>query len=84
MADCDEFDFPDLTPPEIGVQVTGTEGDDDWFTSDVTVTWTVADAETPDSVTTSGCSTTTQVTDTTGTPLTCTSTSDGGTAATDA
>lgn len=35
----------DFTPPVITPQVSGTEGSNGWYTSDVAVTWTVVDAE---------------------------------------
>lgn len=70
---------PDTTPPVITPNVTGTLGNDGWYVSDVTVTWTVTD---PDSsvTSTSGCGPTTVSSDTSGLTLTCTATSAGGTA----
>ncbi len=68
----------DTTPPEIAVTVTGTLGLDNWYTSNVTVAWTVTD---PDSsiTSTTGCSAANLTVDTTGTDYTCTATSGGGT-----
>ena len=69
----------DDTPPEIAPAVSGTLGDNDWYVSDVTVSWTVTDPESQVS-STSGCETTVIAVDTAGTTLTCTATSAGGTA----
>jgi hypothetical protein len=70
----------DTIPPLITPSVTGTAGANGWYTSDVTVSWTVTDAESPISSQT-GCGTTTLTVETAGTTLTCTATSAGGTAA---
>jgi hypothetical protein len=69
---------PDTTPPVITPSVSGTLGNNGWYVSDVTVSWTVTD---PDSAITSkvGCDPTTIDYDTTGVTLTCTATSAGGT-----
>jgi hypothetical protein len=76
----------DPTPPVITVAIFGTLGTDDgksatngWYTSNVTVNWTVVD---PESIilATSGCEARTLTSDSAGTQLTCTATSDGGTA----
>jgi hypothetical protein len=69
----------DTTPPVITPNVSGTLGDNGWYTSNVTVTWTVVDNESAIS-SSSGCGPTTITSDTTGTTLTCTATSAGGTA----
>src|SRR5205085_6844137 len=58
--------------------IEGALGKNDWYTSDVKVTWSVIDAQSASSITTSGCDPTTITTDTGGTTLTCTATSDGG------
>jgi hypothetical protein len=69
----------DSTPPVITPNVSGTLGNNGWYTSDVTVSWTVVDNES--SVTsTTGCDDTTIDSDTTGVTLTCSATSSGGTA----
>ncbi len=68
----------DTTPPVITPHVVGTLGSNNWYTSDVNVTWTVTDAESAISSST-GCTPTTINTDTTGTTLTCSATSGGGT-----
>ncbi|MBM3933357.1 MAG: hypothetical protein FJ319_03495 [SAR202 cluster bacterium] len=69
----------DPTPPVITPSVTGTLGDNGWYTSDVEVSWTVTDDESAVS-STSGCDTTTVSDDTAGTTITCSATSGGGTA----
>ena len=38
-------DDSDTTPPVITPAVSGTTGANDWYTSNVTVTWSVADPE---------------------------------------
>lgn len=77
LNDCDEP--RDTTAPEITPAVTGTLGDNGWYTSNVTVSWTVTDPES-DVTSTSGCGTSTVSSDTTGTTFTCSATSEGGTA----
>jgi hypothetical protein len=69
----------DGTPPVITPSVTGTAGANGWYTSDVTVSWTVIDAESAVSSQT-GCGSTTLTGETADTTLTCTATSGGGTA----
>ena|GEM_PF-2155402 len=72
----DSYTVTDPTPPTITHNVTGTMGDNGWFTGDVVVDWTVAD---PDSdVTTTGCDDTSIRQDTDGTTFVCTATSAGG------
>ena len=68
----------DTTAPTITAQVSGTLGNNGWYTSNVTVSWTVTDAES--AVTSqSGCEATTVSSDTAGQTLTCEATSAGGT-----
>lgn len=69
----------DCTPPVISPTVTGTLGQNGWYTNDVGVSWLVTD---PDSAIASstGCDATTIDADTAGTTLTCAATSAGGTA----
>ncbi|HEX7254567.1 MAG TPA: hypothetical protein VF236_01435, partial [Gaiellaceae bacterium] len=68
----------DPTPPVVTPVITGTLGNLGWYTTNVTVNWTVTD---PESVilSTSGCNAITMSANTTGTQLTCTAESDGGT-----
>jgi hypothetical protein len=67
----------DPTPPVITPVIFGTLGAKGWYISNVTINWQVVD---PESVILSspGCGATTLATDTLGTKLTCTATSDGG------
>jgi hypothetical protein len=68
----------DTTAPVITPNVSGTLGNNGWYTSDVTVSWLVVDNESAVS-SSSGCGPTTINTDTAGTTLTCSATSAGGT-----
>src|SRR5215211_6018373 len=73
-----EPDVPgDPTPPAVTPVITGTLGADGWYTSNVTVNWSVTD---PESIilSTSGCDARTFTADTVSTKLTCTAESDGG------
>ncbi len=69
----------DDTPPAITADVTGTLGDNGWYTSDVGVAWTVTDGESAVTSTT-GCDPSTVTTDTNGASITCSATSTGGSA----
>jgi sugar lactone lactonase YvrE len=68
----------DTTPPVIQVSVSGTAGNAGWYRSDVIVTWSVDDPESPPS--SAGCGTSHILSDTTGITLTCSASSAGGTA----
>ncbi len=68
----------DYSPPVITPTVVGTLGNNGWYVSNVSVTWTVADAESPIDTRT-GCGTGYVKADTTGKTFTCTATSFGGT-----
>ncbi len=67
----------DNTPPTIGADVIGTPGTNGWFTSDVTVSWTVIDNES-DVASTTGCTTSTLATDAASQTYTCSATSNVG------
>ena len=69
----------DSSAPIITPTVTGTLGNDGWYTSEVEVSWSVTDPESGVSTST-GCDTTNVTTDTTGVTFTCTATSGGGSA----
>lgn len=69
---------PDTTPPVITPDVQGTLGDNGWYTSNVSVSWTVSDPESAIS-TRSGCDTTNITTDQAAKTYTCSATSRGGT-----
>ena len=70
---------PDSTPPVITADVSGTQGSNEWYTSDVTVSWTVADGDS-EITATDGCDQIVIDGDTAGLSLTCAATSAGGTA----
>jgi hypothetical protein len=63
----------DLTPPVVTFNLAGTKGQNGWYTSNVTVSWSYADPETGIK-SSSGCDTATLVADTPGTRLSCTAT----------
>jgi hypothetical protein len=67
----------DTTPPFITPTVTGTLGNNDWYVSDVQVSWSVVDDESTVSNQT-GCDTQTVTADTSGLTFTCQATSAGG------
>jgi hypothetical protein len=71
----------DPTPPAIVEAVSGSQGANGWYTSDVTVTWDVQDPESG-IATTSGCDPSTVVTDTSGVTFTCVATNGAGAATT--
>jgi len=68
---------PDVTPPVIGAAVSGTLGDNSWYTSDVGITWSVTDAESDISAT-SGCDPVSITHDLHATTYTCAASSLGG------
>ena len=70
----------DTTPPVITPVITGTLGNDGWYRSNVTVSWTASDPESAYEWPGQGCGQSTVTTDTTGVTFTCTTTSAGGTA----
>jgi hypothetical protein len=69
----------DATPPVITPTVDGTLGDNGWYTSDVAITWSVTDPESPITAT-SGCEPASVTADVAEASFTCTATSTGGTA----
>jgi hypothetical protein len=69
----------DTTPPQIVATPSGSLGNNGWYVSNVTVNWSVTDAESQ-ITSSSGCGSITVSTDTAGMLLTCTATSAGGTA----
>jgi hypothetical protein len=66
----------DTTPPVITPNVAGTLGTNGWHTSQVTVSWTVTDAES--AITSPPCDSSNVTTDTAEVTFTCTATSAGG------
>jgi hypothetical protein len=70
----------DSTPPVITPNVVGTLGDNGWYTSDVSVSWTVTDPESAVTSKSASCDATTNInSDTAGQTVSCTATSAGGT-----
>ena len=70
----------DTTAPSITANISGTQGDNGWYTSDVTLSWTIDEPQSPHTLSKSGCGTVTVASDTAGTNYTCEATSAGGTA----
>ncbi|MFA6167419.1 MAG: hypothetical protein WC700_12450 [Gemmatimonadaceae bacterium] len=68
----------DNSPPSVTPLVTGTLGDNGWYTSDVSVSWTATDGES--TVTSKPCAASNVTADTPTATFTCTATSSGGTA----
>ena len=75
----DPFPLGDTSPPMITPVVTGALGDNGWYTSNVNVSWTVVDNESPITSQT-GCTPSTVSADTDDAGFTCTAKSSGGTA----
>ena len=71
----------DTTPPVITRVITGTEGDNGWYTSAVTVTWTVSDPES--GVAPGQCPPTTVSDDTAGQLIPCSATNGAGLSSSD-
>lgn len=73
----------DTTAPVIGYTLTPAQpqGDDEWYTQDVTLTWTVIEHESPETLELTGCQDQTIDADQTATTYTCSATSEGGAAA---
>lgn len=72
----------DTTPPVIVPTVTGTLGDNGWYTSDIGISWSVTDEES-DITEQSGCDEASVVADVATVTFTCSATSAGGTASED-
>jgi hypothetical protein len=68
----------DTTPPVITPTITGNLGNNDWYTSNVTLTWSVVDSESAITSQT-GCDAVNITADQAATNYTCTATSAGGT-----
>ena len=67
----------DTTPPEVNPQIVGTVGKQNWYRSDISLTWNVSDPESL--IATIGCNSQTVTEDTSGLIFTCTARSMGGT-----
>jgi hypothetical protein len=70
---------PDTTPPVIASTVSGTQGNSEWYTSDVQLSWNVSDGGSA-ITSTSGCNPSSVTSDTASLLVTCSATSAGGTA----
>jgi len=79
-AACDSgaYEVVDQTPPQLTPTVVGTQGTNGWYTSDVTINWSVVDPESTIASQT-GCDAQNVQSDTAGVAFTCTATSEGGT-----
>ena len=68
----------DTTPPVITANMSGTLGANGWYTSNVSLSWTVTESRIQ-AIEKSGCGSVSVTTDTSGVTYTCTATSAGGT-----
>jgi len=71
---------PDTTPPSITSDVIGTVGSNGWYTSNVSLTWTVAEPESTASLVKTGCVDQSITADQSDTDYSCSASSDGGSA----
>jgi hypothetical protein len=72
------YNIVDPSPPVINRVVTGTEGNNGWYTSNVSVDWTVNDPESPNSLQTTGCNDQNIIADQAEQTYSCSATSAGG------
>jgi hypothetical protein len=72
------YNIVDPTPPVINRVVTGTLGNNGWYTSNVSVDWTVNDPESPNSLQTTGCNDQNIIADQAEQTYSCSATSAGG------
>jgi hypothetical protein len=70
----------DATPPVITHDIQGTLGNNDWYTGDVDLTWSVTDPESPNSISKTGCADQHITSDQGPTTYSCSATSSGGNA----
>jgi hypothetical protein len=72
----------DTTPPDISYVLTpaSPDGSNGWYVSDVTLTWTITENESPGSLVTTGCEDQNITADQDETTYSCSATSDGGSA----
>jgi hypothetical protein len=77
------YTIQDPSVPVITKNVTGQQGNNDWYTGDVNVDWTVTENESPNSLVTSGCDDFSVTSDQGETTYTCSATSSGGGPVTD-
>jgi hypothetical protein len=77
------YTIRDPSAPVITHSVTGQQGNNGWYTSDVDVDWTVSEPQSPNSLVTSGCDDFSVTSDQGETTYTCSATSSGGGPVTD-
>lgn len=70
----------DSTPPAIATSVTGTLGENGWYTSNVSLAWSVTEPESPDSLAKDGCGDVSITADQPATTYSCSASSVGGSA----
>ncbi|HEX2028904.1 MAG TPA: PxKF domain-containing protein [Nitriliruptorales bacterium] len=70
----------DSTAPTVASSITGTLGQNGWYTSDVTLAWSVSEPESPDSLSKTGCVGTSITADQQATTYSCSASSLGGSA----
>jgi probable HAF family extracellular repeat protein len=68
----------DPTAPAVTPVITGPAGNNGWYRGPVTLSWTVAEPESPETLVTTGCAGLTQATDSAGVSDSCAATSAGG------
>jgi len=75
------YSILDLTTPVVtySLNPAGPDGANEWYKSDVSLTWTVSDPDSPNSLKTTGCANQDITKDQVSTDYTCTATSAGGT-----
>jgi len=74
------YDIVDPTPPVITSDVQGTQGDNGWYKSNVSLTWNVLENESPNSLQLTDCDDQTITTDQAAATYSCSATSAGGNA----
>jgi hypothetical protein len=72
------YSIVDSSAPVITPHISGTLGNNGWYVSDVTLTWTVTDSESPNSLQTSGCVNQSITSDQASTDYSCSASSAGG------
>jgi len=74
------YTISDASAPEIGDTISGTLGNNGWYTSDVTLTWSVTESQSPSSLVKTGCVDESITADQASTDYSCAATSAGGSA----
>ena len=70
--------FDDTTPPVIAPTVTGTLGNNGWYTSNVSLSWSVSELQSPLTLVTDGCASQSITADQPATSYSCSASSAGG------